>query len=71
MIYSPHSGVITNGVSFVLSAVQGGGTPAPRDQVNVRALEIIDTHKVSVAFQGLKSQQVGLLLTAQSSKSTC
>lgn len=43
----------------------------PRDQVNVSELEIIDTHKASVAFQGIKRQQVGLLLTAQSSKYTC
>lgn len=31
--------------------------PAPGDQVNVRALQIIDTHKVSVALRGIKTHK--------------
>lgn len=67
VIYLLHSGVRTNGASSALSAGQGGGTRVSRDQVTVRALEIIDAQKVSLAFQGMKRQQAGLLLTAWSS----
>lgn len=58
VIYFLHSVVITSRTPPVLALPVGA---APRDGVNVRVVEIIDTHKVSVVLTRKSNQIKGAL----------